>query len=397
MSSTKTSDPNGNPRQSTAASAPPGGFAWVDVYSVMLLGMILTYFAAMVYFASLLLSWSIGILRDQFSGGGFQLTLGSVGLLLLAGVMVVLLLRIVRGLIYDVVGLLTSANEDIPEASAGILLDPAEHPKMYELLAEVGRAVGSPAPDEIRVQAEPMCITVELRQFGISTQRRLVLVLGLPELCVLSTQELKTILGHELAHFGRGDTRLDVFTWRFDNSLQRSVQAMQGVWWRVIDPIYWFRRLFHHLFESLAAPVSRYREILADRISATAFGGDVAARTLAKDWIINYQFTILGSSFDGSTAAGANGQPDIFTTLEKRCGEFTRVGEDYLVGRLKDTESTSFWDPEPSISQRIDLMRQYPSQEDTDESRASTLVNDLDDLRRRFHEELFADSAQPGS
>src|SRR5690606_27425297 len=122
------------------------------------------------------------------------------------------------------VGLVTQQHDDAPERLIGAVLSREHHPELYAAVAEVGELVRSPAPDEIRLSYRAECFALEQRSFGLSTDRSLTLVIGLPQLEVLTLNELKVIVAHELAHFGGGDTRLGVFVFRFLKALQLAQQ-----------------------------------------------------------------------------------------------------------------------------------------------------------------------------
>ncbi len=178
------------------------------MYSILLVGVILAYYTVMILFAGKLFVWTVDLIRWVFSAG---FHLGTIPGALAILILVFLCLRTVRHLIYASVGLVTTVHDDVPEASEGLPLERDDQPRLFELVDDVGQQVGSPMPNEIRVMYAPETYTVELRKFGLSPQRRLVMVLGLPQLSVLTVAELQVVLAHELAHFGRGDTRLIVF------------------------------------------------------------------------------------------------------------------------------------------------------------------------------------------
>ena len=173
---------------------------------------------------------------------------------------------------------------------------------MHALVDEVRRRVGAPWPDEFRVTAHAECYAVELRTLSTSTQSRLVVVVGLPHLEVLTESEFKVILAHELAHFAEGDTRSRVFIFRFLELLHTKLIGFDRVR-RWIDPTYWFVSAYYHVYLFLAAPLMRYQELRADCLSAAAYGGELASRTLLKEWLLAGEFErhLLARVQPGST------------------------------------------------------------------------------------------------
>lgn len=363
----------------TGRPSPPKS-VWIDLYSLLLLGLLLAYYAVLIVFAGELLRWAFYL----WNSGPARLT--SMVLML---VLAALLIHTLRHLVYDAIGLVTPLHDVVPEATEGVRLAREQHPRIFLLVEHVGQEVGAPMPDEIRVNHYPETFTVELRRFGISPQRRHVLMLSLPQLEVLSVDELKVILGHELAHFGRGDTRLTVFFSRLLGSLERSIASAQEKWWRFIDPIYWFQRAYRRLFALLSSPVQRHQELRADSISAVVCGGDLAARTLLKDCLLTHQFMAAEASYH-PPSPGDNGQDTLFSWFRHRWRDFSPDGQDYLLRRLEAEEKASFWDPDPTISQRVQLMRSFPAKGAPSAQPARELFENFEQLEQEVQEVMYA-------
>ena len=356
---------------------------WTTFYGLFLIGLIVGYYGIMVYFAGQLLSWSLILMRTAFQSTQVGwIVVAAVGIL----VLVFLLIRTIRHLIYASAGLVTDVNESVPEANEGIEIQRGEYPQLFELIDTVGDAVGSPRPDEVRVHHPPESFTLEMRRFGIQTKRRLILVLSVPQMGVFTTAELGVILAHELSHFGGGYTRLIVFLDRFANSLRTSTEAIGTRWWHWFDPIYWFNFGYLRAFVLLSAPLQRHQELLADRVSAEIFGGEVAARTLLKDWLLSNQFL----SAIGSYEPNENGEApeNIFSWFRQRWRDFSTDGEDYLLRRLESQQQPSFWYDDPTIPERVQLMRKFPPQDIEPIRPVRELVANLDALEDRLHEEV---------
>nr|BFD84193.1 hypothetical protein StreXyl84_35940 [Streptomyces sp. Xyl84] len=87
----------------------------------------------------------------------------------------------------------------------GTVLHRADAPELYALVDEVARVVGTRGVDRITVGKE---INASVVSQGVRGRR--VLSLGLPLWEVLSPQQRVALLGHELGHYGNGDTRRGV-------------------------------------------------------------------------------------------------------------------------------------------------------------------------------------------
>ena len=168
------------------------------------------------------------------------------------------------------------------------------HPTLRRLLGEVSARVGSTLPDHVVLAAEPVFFVTQgsvAVQNGILKGR--TLVMGLPLLKILTTDELAAVLAHELAHFSGRDTLYSMLAAPVYRGLQAAVMSMGGPGWRrgsataaairvlqlpatqLLVAMYWY-------FHSLNMILSRRRELRADWVAAKSFGTDAHASALRK-------------------------------------------------------------------------------------------------------------------
>jgi len=349
-------------------------------------------FAMVVVYFNLLFAASVwlGITADHLLladwGPGQSVPFRILGLLLIAGLLCQFVCHIWQGIL----ALVTARQDDSPEVE-GEPLDPKRHPELYDLVAEVGRAVASPLPDTIRVTHQPQCFVAEVRRFALSTNRRLILVLGLPHLAVLSADELRVLLAHELAHFRCGDTTLGVFIYRFLEFLRRCGDRMRRRWWNWFSPIYWLARGYLFLGMALWAPILRQQELQADRLSAAAYGGALAADTLLKEWLLARQFDVAVAEYAQQHPAPAGGASEtVFQYFARRWRPFSNAGRVYLQRRLAEEERLSLFDSHPTIQARIEAMGDFQAQEPVAAvERDQAPPWDLAELEQRLHDRVF--------
>src|SRR5262245_55439431 len=137
-------------------------------------------------------------------------------------------------------GLVTASYDSADDEAEGTCLDRTKHAALFAVIEEVARLVGAPVPDEICVSADARCFAFEQRDFGVTTRRTMVLVLGLPHLLILSAAELRVIVGHELAHIRQKDTTLAVFFFRFAESLRTYLDSSREAVLGWLNPVAWF-------------------------------------------------------------------------------------------------------------------------------------------------------------
>ncbi len=354
----------------------------IGLYHLGLFLVMISFFALAAVMAVLLAGFTIlqflQIVNLLLDGGDGEL-LDFVPLMILCGL---LFLRMAPLLWVQLRGLVTAQHDEKdPDALYGMSLRKDRYPEFYAHVAAVARRISAPIPDEIRITPEPECHVVEVRKFAILPDRRLVLVLGMAHLCVLSEGELDVILAHELSHLRSGDTRLSVFVFRFLESLETGIEWEQESRWRWTNLLYPLSLFYRAIMRPLTAPLIRRQEILADAVSARAFGGDLAALTLLKEWQLNHHFNsvVAGYEADGD----AEGWTGLFRKFRKSWQEFSEEGRAYLLKRLEEEEHYSFWDSHPTTSARIAVMRQFPDAEGDSHRPARRLFPDFRTLESR--------------
>jgi Zn-dependent protease with chaperone function len=277
-------------------------------------------------------------------------------------------------------GVLTPKYDEQPDRQSTVHLDEDEYSGIYELVSDVCRRVAAPHPDEIRVAAAAECYVLEQRQFSVSTSRRLILVLGLPEMLLLTTAELRVIVAHEMVHFRSHHTTAVVFLFRFLESLRRAWEPLSQRKLYRLDPIYWFFRLFHALVASLCQPIQRHQELHADAVSGSAYGGDIAVRTLLKDWLLANEFDSAVEEYQTAVAEKRlSPHGSLYTYFVDRSHEFSPQSQEYLERRLLEEQEDST-DDRPTMRRRLTLLRSLPPGEPVKSIPVTELLSGLDSL-----------------
>ncbi len=302
-----------------------------------------------------------------------------------------LALRIARRLALVILGLVTPKYDEAATDRALVRLDPDEHLLFYDTVTDVCRAVSAPRPDEIAVAAEAECYVLEQREFAFRTSRRLVLVFGLPELLLLSLAELRMIMAHELVHFRHRHTTVVVFLFRFLQSLRQALTPLQRRWWRRADPIYWLFSAFFAVIAWLAEAIERRQELRADAVSASTYGGDLAVRTLLKDWLLANQFESAREDYAQLVASGRmSSQRNLYRFFVDRWRDFSPDAQAYLERRLIEEDQGQTEGGGVPMRTRIQLLRTFPSQPQTESRAAAQLLANVPQLEQQLHDRLVA-------
>jgi len=358
---------------------------YANVMSLLVCGVIAVFFGLL-----------IGGFFELFSVLDFLLNrsweLDALNLTLLLAILVVaiLVMRIAWRLALLMIGLLTPKYDETPDSRATVSLDREGSSLLYSMVADVCRQVAAPQPDEIRLASVAECYVLEQREFSVRTKRKLILVLGLPELLMLTIAELRVIVAHELVHFRNHHTTAVVFLFRFLESLRQAWEPLQRRRWYRVDPIYWFFRGFYHVVAWLTQPIQRYHELHADAVSAAAYGGDLAARTLLKDWLLANEFESAVEDYRSRLAEHrVSAQGNVYRFFVDCSREFSSESQAYLEKRFLDEPEDASSEDRPSMRRRLLLLRSFPGESRYDSRPATELLPELSSLQDQLHHLLI--------
>ncbi|MFD4641444.1 M48 family metallopeptidase [Lentzea sp. NPDC058436] len=149
---------------------------------------------------------------------------------------------------------------------SGSALTRATHPELWRHVDELARIAGTRGPDDIRLVSEPNAGVWE--RHGTR-----YLELGLPFVAGMSIGELRSVLAHELGHYGGGHTKVSAFTYRAKLALGLGAGRFDTT-----GVLYAWARLY----ALVAASESRKHEQFADEVSVAAAGREATTRSLLR-------------------------------------------------------------------------------------------------------------------
>lgn len=238
-------------------------------------------YAGVLWFASLLFYVSVPmmlVLTVSIAGGVlllvFMLPAIPVKLIVVIGVIGF------GGLFAILRGLFTSSEQ----GEEGRELSVSEARALFKALAEVADVAKSRKVDRVLVEAGT---GIGVREAGgrfrvLMGRGERILHLGLGAMRGLTVTELKSILAHEYGHFSHGETRLTPIISRIQTQVIRVVQSIYSMGGGNLNPVGWFLRAYFFVYLRITAGHGRRRELLADRVSALAYGGDAFGTALTK-------------------------------------------------------------------------------------------------------------------
>ncbi|WP_370969316.1 M48 family metalloprotease [Amycolatopsis sp. cg9] len=166
-------------------------------------------------------------------------------------------------------------GDDLP----GLPVTPADQPGLWALVRELADTVGTRPPDAISLIAD---VNAGVRErtgwLGLRVRRREMFI-GAQLLAGLRHDQLRALLGHELAHYTNRDTRLAGLTYRGRRSIEKALTGLDGDGWfaGLVRKLF---VLYAKLYFAVSASVCRRQELAADAAAARIAGTEAATSAL---------------------------------------------------------------------------------------------------------------------
>jgi len=224
---------------------------------------------------------------------------------------------------------------------------------LIHFVQEIARRHQLPAPWEIRMGADTIAHVYE------DDVGRRILVLGGPALAGLSQRALSGIVAHELGHFAAGDTRLSRRAFRRHVAMAVLEAYCAENTLAHFNPLIWFVRLYHLLYNLVWAAHSREQEFAADRHEVAEAGKKRAAASLILLTVTErLPWARLSSLVEGRIATN---EP-----LETAFAEQVRMVQQTSPSEWEDAlrkelrQPTEPFDSHPSLKDRLAALRVSP-------------------------------------
>ncbi|WP_422736807.1 M48 family metallopeptidase [Micromonospora sp. WMMD729] len=264
------------------------------------------------------------------------------------------------------------------EPAPGLVLTEDAAPDLWATVRELATAVGTRAPDEIRLVPEVNAAVAEQsRLLGLVGGRR-TLYVGLPLLQAMRVDQLRSVLAHELGHYSGKHTRLGGVAYRGRLAIAETLDRISSR-----NPIGWVFKGYSKLYLMVDNAASRRQELEADRSSVLLAGHDAAASALRTLPALGAAWAFFMRRYvEGGWSAGL-APDDLFggfgKLLDARRDELAEVREN------APDRKPSPWDTHPPIGVRVAAMADLPAGAVTpDERPAALLLADIDDAGRQL-------------
>ncbi|MEU0152753.1 M48 family metallopeptidase [Micromonospora fulviviridis] len=240
------------------------------------------------------------------------------------------------------------------EPAPGLIPDERAAPRLWGTVRELATAVGTRAPDEIRLVPEVnAAVGEQSRLLGLIGGRR-TLYVGLPLLQAMRIDQLRSVLAHELGHYSGQHTRLGGVAYRGRLAIEETVERISPR-----NPVGWVFKGYSKLYLMVDNAASRRQELEADRSSVALAGTEAATSALRTLPALDAAWAFYMRRYvePGWTAGLA--PDDLFggfaMLLQARRDEIDELREN------APEREPSRWDTHPPIGVRVAAMTATPA------------------------------------
>jgi heat shock protein HtpX len=264
-------------------------------------------------------------------------------------------------------------------------LEPEQHPRLFQEISGVAKAVDQAMPVEVYLVPEVNAwVTNRGGIMGLGSRR--VMGLGLPLLQVLSVSELRAVMVHEFGHYHGGDTALAPWVYKTRSAIFRTLdQLKQSL---LQKPFVWYAKLFLRLTNAVA----RKQEYAADALAAEVVGPGPMITGLKKLYQAGLAFeTYWGSELAPLLSLGFR------PPLAEGFGAFLHApevsfGMQEALTQEMETSDANPYDTHPSLKDRITVLDKLPVQTmPLDDQPGLTLIDNLAILEKELLMVLFGE------
>jgi Zn-dependent protease with chaperone function len=271
------------------------------------------------------------------------------------------------------------------EAQDGVLVSRQDEPELWALVDEVSAELGVQAPDDLRlVEDVNAFVHQDTRLLGLVGGRR-HMGIGLPLLHVLTVDQLRGVIGHELGHYAGGDTRVSALVHRAGATVARTSQHL-GPQSRLGGLFAAYARLY----QRVSLRVRRRQELRADAGSVRVVGREAHVRALVEVRAAAAAWDFFVSRYVVPLWQAGAAPQDLYAGYRRLLAEPTRQSQvDEVRASATQEEPDDPYDSHPSLAARVEHVRQLPNREAPGDDRpARTLLRNAPAAERQVTDEL---------
>ncbi|MBG0828067.1 M48 family metalloprotease [Planomonospora sp. ID67723] len=272
----------------------------------------------------------------------------------------------------------------------GVAVSREQEPELWRTVEELALRVRTPAPDEIRLVAEVnAAVSEDTRFLGLRATRRRMYI-GLPLLQVLTVDEMRAVLGHELGHYSEAHTRLGAPVYRGRVALLATVEGLGNH--PIVQRLFaWYGKLYLRVSQA----VSRRQELEADEFAVMIAGREAMTGALRKIHSTALAWDLFADCYLTLVGAGGNRPARVLEGFHAVLGDPARQAE--VARASEQPEELSPYDSHPGLGDRLAAIALLPEPGHPPDSRpASALLADPGAAAGAVEQTLWSPQALSG-
>jgi tetratricopeptide (TPR) repeat protein len=164
----------------------------------------------------------------------------------------------------------------------GLRITREDTPRLFEVIDEVAAKMGGVRVDSVSVSSEFNACIVQLPRWGIFGNYRNHLEIGLPLAMVLTIDELKAVIAHEMGHLSQAHGKFGAWIYRQRvtwHALESKFSHPVGIFDQILAAFYgWYAPYFY----AYSFVLARNHEYVADREAASVTSAQAIGTALTK-------------------------------------------------------------------------------------------------------------------
>jgi Zn-dependent protease with chaperone function len=226
----------------------------------------------------------------------------------------------------------------------------SEHSRLRAFVKDIAERAGGREPDALYVFHEANAFALRRREHLFARQES-VIGIGLPLFALLTENELRSVVVHELGHHIAADVKLGPWVYRTRRAIARAADRFEG-------SSFWLHLPFvayAELFMKTSLRISRAQELSADALAAKVAGPSATASALRKVKVLGAAWRAY---FDSEVlpVVGHKRLPPLlagFQAYWQAAQTPDTPAFAMLSGALKATGRPSVEDTHPSLAERL--------------------------------------------
>ncbi len=263
---------------------------------------------------------------------------------------------------------------------AGVPIDEHSQPELVGLVRSVAQEMQTDPPARLFLVPD---VNAGVRETGTSFGLRRgerVMVIGVPYIDVLTVDQLRAIIAHELGHYAGGDTRLSALTYRAGASIGRTIANVgdDTLLGRVFDA-------YGRRYLRISQRVRRQQELNADASAVRLAGRESHVTSLRRAMVTAYAFDHFLRLYLAPLWQRGCDTENAFEGFRALLADPKRQQELASVEEAIHGDETDPYDSHPSLAERLAHAERLPEGPTAghDARPARDLLVDADDVERQ--------------